>query len=589
MKVDHHYTSEKNHQLLLSLLKAHGIRKVIASPGTTNISLVGSMQSDPWFEIYSSVDERSAAYMACGMAAESGEPVVISCTGATASRNYMPGLTEAFYRKLPVLAITSHQGNERVGHLIAQNIDRTHAPNDIVGLSVTLPTCKDSSDEWNCEIQINKALLELRRHGGIPVHINLITTYSKDFTTRELPNARFIQRYCPGDVLPDIPDGSVAIFVGSHREMTTKETEAIDNFCATYDAVVYCDHTSGYYGRYRVNLSLVASQNKYRSRSLQVDTLIHIGEVSGDYYILRLKPKRVWRVSEDGALRDTFKKLVCVFETRIEDFFSAYAEEDVHHDAQLRLRREEYQRVYELIPELPLSNLWLAYNYSTKIPENAVIHLGILNTLRSWNMFDFPLNVRSWSNVGGFGIDGNMSTLIGAALASPDKLFFGIVGDLSFFYDMNSLGNRHLPPNVRIMLINNGRGQEFCNYDNTGTRLGDDVISFIAAGNHYGNKSPQLVRHYAESLGFIYLSASDKCAAQEAATHFFKKDLSPAPILFEVFTDGDEENQALQLIRSVAHDENMKEFTLEREDTISKIRRFIRKQKRRIRNIFKSK
>lgn len=46
---------------------------------------------DSWFEMYSSVDERSAAYMACGMAAESGEVVVLSCTGATASRNYVSG------------------------------------------------------------------------------------------------------------------------------------------------------------------------------------------------------------------------------------------------------------------------------------------------------------------------------------------------------------------------------------------------------------------------------------------------------------------------------------------------------------------
>lgn len=71
------------------------------------MTFIGSIQNDSWFEIYSSVDERSAAYLACGLAAETGEPVVISCTGATASRNYMPGLTEAYYRKLPVLAITS--------------------------------------------------------------------------------------------------------------------------------------------------------------------------------------------------------------------------------------------------------------------------------------------------------------------------------------------------------------------------------------------------------------------------------------------------------------------------------------------------
>ena len=120
-----HYTAARNTQIVLYLLKAHGIRKVIASPGTQNMSLVLSMQQDPFFEMYSAADERSAAYMACGLSAESGEPVVLSCTGATASRNYVPGLTEAFYRHLPVVAITSTQHITSVGHDIPQVIDRS--------------------------------------------------------------------------------------------------------------------------------------------------------------------------------------------------------------------------------------------------------------------------------------------------------------------------------------------------------------------------------------------------------------------------------------------------------------------------------
>ena len=139
-----HYTDERNVQIVIALLKAHGIRRVIASPGTTNMTFVVSVQNDPWFQLWSSVDERSAAYLACGMAAETGEPVVISCTGATASRNYLPGLTEAYYRKLPVLAITSTRGNHKIGHLIDQQIDRRSIPNDVSMESVTLPMVKDS-------------------------------------------------------------------------------------------------------------------------------------------------------------------------------------------------------------------------------------------------------------------------------------------------------------------------------------------------------------------------------------------------------------------------------------------------------------
>lgn len=122
------YTNERNVQIVLFLLKANGIKKVVASPGATNITVVASMQNDSFFEMYSAADERSAAYIACGLAAESGEPVVLSCTGATASRNYMPGLTEAFYRKLPLIAITSSKSSSMIAQLVAQVTDRTSPP-----------------------------------------------------------------------------------------------------------------------------------------------------------------------------------------------------------------------------------------------------------------------------------------------------------------------------------------------------------------------------------------------------------------------------------------------------------------------------
>lgn len=189
------YTNERNVQIVIALLKAHGIHRVIASPGATNMTFVVSIENDPWFQIWSSVDERSAAYLACGMAAETGEPVAISCTGATASRNYMPGLTEAYYRKLPVLAITSTRGNHKVGHLIDQQIDRRNIPNDIAMESVTIPMVKDSEDERYCEIEANKAMLALTLNGGGPAHINMYTRYSKDFSVKELPHANAIYRH----------------------------------------------------------------------------------------------------------------------------------------------------------------------------------------------------------------------------------------------------------------------------------------------------------------------------------------------------------------------------------------------------------
>ena len=52
------YTNERNVQIVIALMKEHGIRRVIASPGTTNITFVGSIQQDAFFEIWSAADER---------------------------------------------------------------------------------------------------------------------------------------------------------------------------------------------------------------------------------------------------------------------------------------------------------------------------------------------------------------------------------------------------------------------------------------------------------------------------------------------------------------------------------------------------
>lgn len=186
------YTVEKNVQLLVAHLKAHNIKKVIASPGTQHMAFLGSLQFDGSFEIYSCVDERSAAYMAVGMAAESGEPVVICCTGATASRNYLPALTEAFYRKLPIITVTGTHEQYLIGHLIAQQIDRNKTANDVVVHSELIERINEEGEYWDVEIKINRALRMLKRNGGGPIHFNLEIRNNLEFNVKSLPTPRLI-------------------------------------------------------------------------------------------------------------------------------------------------------------------------------------------------------------------------------------------------------------------------------------------------------------------------------------------------------------------------------------------------------------
>ena len=545
------FSEEKNVLMLMSLMKAHNIKKVIVSPGTTNISLIASMQQDDYFELYSAYDERSAAYMACGMAAESGEPVALSCTQATASRNYFPGLTEAFYRKLPVLAITSSQHAGRIGQGFQQAIDRTRQPVDTVRLSVQVPVIYNRDDEWQCNVLINQALMELRRNGGGPVHMNLFTTYSRVFNQKSLPKERFIQRVTYFDAyknrLPAIRDGArIAIFVGAHRKWTEDQLKAVDSFCDKYNAVVCCDQVSNYKGKYRVNIVLASYQWEYNTPAMGADIVIHIGEITGSP--LRIRAKEVWRVDPNGAVMDTFKTQRYVFEMEEEYFFSTYASKadimDCH--SYLEFWKSENRKIYESLSELPFSNAWLAQNTLPKLPKDCILHMGIYNSYRMWSMFEAPSNVDGYANTGGYGIDGGMSSLLGASLVT-DKLVFGVFGDLAFFYDMNSLGNRHYGKNVRIILVNNGIGTEFKNPDNRGYQFGDDANPYIAAEGHNGAKSRKLVKHYAEDLGFKYLSAENKEEYLNNLDEFLRPE-SDTSIIFEVFIDTKDDTEAYAML-----------------------------------------
>ena len=234
------YTDEKNILLLIALLKLHGIRKIIVSPGAMNITFVGSIQKDSFFEIYSVVDERSAAYMACGLAAESGEPVVLSCTGATASRNYISGLTEAYYRKLPVLAITSAPHIGQIGQNIPQVIDRTQIQKDIAKISLHIPSIYTEEDCWNCELKINEALeciFEVLRKCNKYIDDTTPWVLAKDEESLDrletvIYNLLDSIRVCSILLQAFIPTTSEKIFAGLKLEKTT--FESIDKKVNTY-------------------------------------------------------------------------------------------------------------------------------------------------------------------------------------------------------------------------------------------------------------------------------------------------------------------------------------------------------------------
>lgn len=106
-----------------------------------------------------------------------------------------------------------------------------------------------------------------------------------------------------------------------------------------------------------------------------------------------------------------------------ETFFQHYSNENASYTEYLDSLNKEIAEISKQILDLPFSNIWMAQQMVDKLPQGSEIHFGIYHSLRSWNFFKLPAGIQAKCNVGGFGIDGGVSTMIGASLAKPDKLF----------------------------------------------------------------------------------------------------------------------------------------------------------------------
>lgn len=530
-------------QYIIALLKAYGIKNIVASPGTQNAYFNALVQDDSFFNCYSVVDERSACYVATGIAYETNEPVIITCTGATASRNYMSAMTEAYNKNLPVIAMTFYDLKTQKYKLSPQYIDRTVTQNDIKRISVTLPFIHDELEKQDCLIYLNAAL-SAAKYNGYPVHINAPNTM--DFSQKDLPDDIWItQVYTKVDnkLEDEIKSKRTIVYVGSHNKFTQEEENAISNFAKNYNIPVVVDHTSNYHGANKMMVSQVTALAGIKKKP---ELVIDIGGISGEYISFGfIKKSKIWRISPSHEYHSRVGvPTVKQFNMSERDFFNNFKGTS-NDNSYIEYIRKALGKVK--LPELPLSNPLICQELSKHIQKNSSLHLSILNSFRSMNYFDLDETIDSTCNVGGFGIDGALSTLIGQSLVNPDKIIYGVVGDLAFFYDMNILGNRHIGKNVRIILVNNNRGEDFRLNPKLEEPLGNKTDVLISAGGHYKNGA----KGWVESCGLHYMSAETKDEFMAQIKDFCTKDYKNS-VIFEVFTKNEDEQYAYKTLRSLA-------------------------------------
>lgn len=542
------YSSKKNVRILVALLKEHGVEHAVISPGSRNLALVVSLENDTDFTCHSVVDERSAAYYAIGLSLAHAAPVLLSCTSAQATRNYIPGMTEAFYRGVPLVVVTADYRESAIGQGTMQAIDQMSIPADSARTSVRLPLIKDADDEAYCERLVNEALLELRHHGTGPVHIDLPILAHWDGSAPTLPTVKKIRRYTVADDLPPISARRVMVAVGQHAPFSPMQSDTLDRFAERYGAVVFINHLSNYHGPNAVHGSLLIENMDSKAFAIyRPDLLITIGGQLGDYGfdgMMRQLSFQHWRVHEDGAVRDTYGRLTDVFEMSMEQFFAKMCDQEAPpaSDAFIGLWAKANAR--RRIPDdLPLSHAFIAAELSDKVPNDSVMHFAILSALRNWNFFELDPSISGFANVAAFGIDGCLSTFLGHA-AGTDQLCFLVIGDLSFFYDMGAVGIRGHRSNARILLVNNRGGGEFTLYSHVAASIPGDVTErYIAASGHHG-----AARSWVESMGWRYIGVDSKEAFRDSIDEFL--GASDQPIVMEVFTTMSDDSEGVRAIRA---------------------------------------
>lgn len=528
---------------LIAILKKYEIFNIVASPGTQNARFNSLVQEDNDFKCISVVDERSAAYVATGIWHEKNNPVVITCTGATASRNYLSAMTECYYRRIPVIAITFYDTNTNKFGLSPQYIDRSVSQNDVKYLSVELPMINSIDDVNNCIMYLNAAVSEAK-YLNKPVHI--ICPANQDYTNtiETLPNVWKYDFYKNNfDETKNIIERKrTAIFIGSHHKFTKKEEDAISDFAESWKIPVFCDHTSNYHGKNKILLSQAfAMLRLFRHKP---ELIIDIGDVSGEYNVnIISKNSEVWRISDEGKMQCRNNKPISkLFYCSEIDFFTRLNNKsEAHSDYHTYVNNQVSNLKF---PDLPLSTTLVAQYLSKNIPEKSALHVTILNSLRNMNFFDLDESIDFNCNVGGFGIDGGVSTLVGQSLANKNRKCFGLVGDLAFFYDMNIIGNKHIGNNLRILLVNNNQGMEFRLNDSLEHFFGDKTAELISAGNHYKGSA----KGWVEACGFEYICAKTKEEFLSQIKDFCNKDYEK-PVFFEVFTQVESERDAIKNLK----------------------------------------
>ncbi|MGN0221442.1 MAG: 2-succinyl-5-enolpyruvyl-6-hydroxy-3-cyclohexene-1-carboxylic-acid synthase, partial [Prevotella sp.] len=472
-------------------------------------------------------------------------------TSGSALHNVIPAVAEAHYRHVPLIVVSADRPQVWIDQYDGQTARQPGTLGDLAAKCVQLPEPANEEEHWYCNRMVNEALLAARSDGGAPVHINVpISEPLFDFSVAILPQERCITDYTlrqdytlwAQQAAQRMAQAKRPLIVYG-RDCRRKDiTPAMENICKKVTLLheALCEHS---------DLTLFDLVLKHEeSPALQPpDFVLHIGDTLVSKPLkhwIRVSEAEVWQADATNGVHDLLMHLTCKVTGTAADILPPLdvALNEVELSAEAREYHAQWQRYIDRARTLtedylpPFSQMATVKYFEQQLDDMLYdwhIHYANSNAVRLANLFAAHY---VWCNRGINGIEGSLSTAAGHSTITEDMVFC-IIGDLSFFYDQNALWNQHLRGNLRIVLLNNGKGGIF----DTLPHLNDSPAAqqYVAATHH------TTAQGICTQNDIGYLKAHNMEEMQTGIVTLITAD-AQRPMLIEVFTDSETDLKAVQ-------------------------------------------
>lgn len=530
-------------QHVIEACKAKQIKHIVISPGSRNAPLTIGFANDPYFNCYSIVDERCAAFFALGIAQQRRDPVAVVCTSGSALLNYYPAFSEAFYSNIPLVVISADRPSSKIDIGDGQTIRQVNvlANHSAYNANLSDETHSDKSNFYELNRALNTAIEE-----KLPVHINVPFEEPLYLTTEEqYPFENIVAEIKNPIINEDKATNFVKHWNSSAKKMVlvgvltpnSVESQYIEWLAKDPSVVVLTETTSNLHHSHFIpyidKLLTYTEKDPTLKEALRPDLLLTLGGLVVSkkikQFLRSYKPTYHYNVDLHKGY-DSYFCLTTYFKADINTFLREVTPNlinvsSTYQQQWLEIKNEIQQIHLEYINQIPFSDLKVYSEVFKNIPNDYIVQISNSSAIRYAQLIKAHPSWKVFCNRGTSGIDGSMSTAIGAAVGSASPTVF-ITGDLSFFYDSNALWNKYIPQNFRVILLNNQGGGIF--------RIlpGDKTDSNF----EYFFETPHKLtaEHFCKMYNINYQSATNLTDLQRKIGEFYEK--SDVPKLLEVHT-----------------------------------------------------